>query len=452
VEIDVLPDLLAQNDLGEGLLRMLSLRDPNTRVVVAGVTLLGVAAGIIGTFLLLRRRALVSDALAHATLPGIALAFIAMVILGGTGKFLPGLLLGATVMCLVGALAILLIRSSSRLKEDAALGIVLSVFFGLGVALLGMVQRMSGGNAAGLESFIYGKPASILFRDAVLIAATAGVMALAAVLLFKEFTLLCFDQAFARAQGYRTVLLDLLLMALVVLVTVVGLQAVGLILVVALLIIPPAAARFWTDKLMWMVVGAAAIGGWGGLTGALASGVAPKMPAGAMIVLSCALVFIISLIFGRKRGLLPRAWEQRKLGRKIRRQNLLRALYESVEKRTAEAATDPADVSVPVETVQRSRSWSPREFRRALGETRRQGLVRRDDSELGFTPHGIEEASRIVRNHRLWELYLITHADIAPSHVDRDADAVEHVLGDELMDELRELLAERYPRSLASPH
>jgi manganese/zinc/iron transport system permease protein len=102
--------------------------------------------------------------------------------------------------------------------------------------------------------------------------------------------------------------------------------------------------------------------------------------------------------------------------------------------------------------VQRSRTWSPREFRRALRETRRQGLVRRDDSELGFTPHGIEEASRIVRNHRLWELYLITHADIAPSHVDRDADAVEHVLGDELMDELRELLAERYPRSLASPH
>jgi len=187
------------------------------------------------------------DALSHATLPGIGLAFVIANRMGADGKSLPILLCGATVTGLIGLGVVLILRHSTRLKEDTALGAVLSVFFGGGVALLGVIQQMREGHAAGLESFIYGKTASMGFRDVQLIAVAAlGCMA-ACLLLFKELKLLCFDGQFAGSRGFPAVRLDVVLMGLVVTVCIVGLQAVGLILVIALLIIPAAAARFWTE-------------------------------------------------------------------------------------------------------------------------------------------------------------------------------------------------------------
>jgi manganese/zinc/iron transport system permease protein len=216
------------------LIRVFTFQDYNTRVVVAGTTLLGLAAGLIGTFLVLRKRALLSDTLSHATLPGIALAFIVTTLLNGDGKQLPALIVGAAIFAVFGTASVLVIQRFSRLKDDAALGIVLSVYFGLGIALMGMATRMDAGNAAGLSSFIYGKTASMLFSDALLIAITALVAAIACLAFFKEFSLICFDADYGRTQGWPVTRLDLLMMTLVVLVTVIGLQAVGLILVVAL--------------------------------------------------------------------------------------------------------------------------------------------------------------------------------------------------------------------------
>ena len=237
------------------LWRVFTFQDYNTRVVVVGTTLLGLAAGLIGTFLVLRKRALLSDTLSHATLPGIALAFIVMTLLTGDGKHLPALIAGAGLFAVIGTGSVLAIQRFSRLKDDAALGIVLSVYFGLGIALMGMATRMDAGNAAGLSSFIYGKTASMLFSDALLIAVAALIATIACILFFKEFSLICFDADYGSTQGWPVGRLDFFMMALVVLVTVIGLQAVGLILVVALLIIPAAAARFWTfrlPKMLWL--------------------------------------------------------------------------------------------------------------------------------------------------------------------------------------------------------
>jgi hypothetical protein len=180
------------------VVRVLTLSDHTTRVVVLGTMLLGLAAGIVGTYMLLRRRALIGDALSHSTLPGIAIAFIVMVQLGGTGKSLPGLLLGATLTGLLGVGAILAIKGWSRVKEDAALGIVLSVLFGLGIALLGVIQKMPSGGQAGLESFIYGMTASMLRSDAILIGVTAFGVIVICTLLYKEFAILSFDPAYDR--------------------------------------------------------------------------------------------------------------------------------------------------------------------------------------------------------------------------------------------------------------
>lgn len=440
--------------------RVLTLRDYNTRVVLTGTTLLGFAAGVLGCFTLLRKRALMGDALSHATLPGIGLAFMFSVLAGGSGKALPVLLAGAAASGALGLVTILAVRNLTRLKEDTALGIVLSVFFGAGVAVLGVVQRMGQGHAAGLESFIYGKTASMLASDAQLIASVAALVLIGCALLFKELRLVCFDAGYAQAQGWPTVLLDAAMMALVIVVTVIGLQAVGLILIIALLIIPAAAARFWTERLLVMLGIAGVIGALSGLVGSAFSALLPNMPSGAMIVLAATVLFIVSMFFGAARGVFIRWLNRRAFENKVRRQHLLRAVFELAEGdeigRDFEA--ELRERPVIFQDLMAMRSWSTRRLRREIARAVRTGSIAESRSGRGskviFTPEGFREAAQVVRQHRLWELYLITHADIAPSHVDRDADAIEHVLGPEMMRELETLLAIERPRVVVprSPH
>ena len=443
----------------EQVLRVLLLSDFNTRVVVVGVALLGMAAGIVGTFTLLRKRALVSDAVSHATLPGVATAWLVMVALGGTGKWFPGLLLGAAAGGMIAVGAVLTLRSVLRLHEDAALGVVLSVSFGIGIALLGLIQQIRRGSAAGLDSFIYGKTASMLSADALLIAVISLILVAAAVLLFKELNLLCFDAPYAATQGFPVALLDALMLTLVVAVTVIGLQAVGLILIVALLITPAAAARFWTHDLRAMTVLAALIGAAGGFIGAGLSALVPRLPAGAVIVVTTSAGFVISVLFGTRRGLLRVLVERYRGDRRIRREHLLRALFEQLEGQLGampgvrELAATPARR----EQLAGRRGWSRAELASALRGARRAGWLRPESDtrqELRLSAAGAEQALQVVRNHRLWELYLIRYADVATSRVDRGADRIEHVLGPELVAELEEQLDRQRDRAAvaASPH
>lgn len=427
--------------------RVLSLRDHNTRVVVFGTTLLGMAAGVIGSFTLLRKRALMGDALSHATLPGIAIAFLLCSAVGLVEKSLPFLLAGAAVTGVMGVGVILFIRRYTRLKEDTALGVVLSVFFGGGVVLLDIVQQLGTGSAAGLESFIYGKTASMVPGDVMLIGATGVVVAVCCGLLFKEFKLICFDPAYASVQGWPVLLLDVMMMALVIVVTVVGLQAVGLILVIALLIIPAAAARFWTNRMHMMTLLAGMIGAISALFGAAASALAPRLPSGAMIVLVAAGVFAFSMLVGSARGLVPRFWRRRALQHTIGRQHFLRAAYEQLEPTQNWTATLTLDHLIPL------RSWSRRQLRRIARRSEGAGRAVLNGNRIRLTRNGVEEARRLVRNHRLWEAYLVAHADVAPSHVDRDADMIEHVLGPEMIAELERLIIrDQSPRMPRSPH
>lgn len=434
---------------------MLSLANHNTRLVVLSTFILGIASGLTGSFLLLRKRSLMGDALSHACLPGIALAFLLLVAFGAEGKNLAGLLAGAAISGLCGVGLVMAIRATTRIKDDAAMGIVLSVFFGLGVALLGMVQTLPGASAAGLESFIYGKAASIVFDDFVLIA-SVGVLAVAgSLLLLKEFTLLAFDEGFASAQGMPVSILDALLMLLVAAVTVVGLRAVGLILIIAFLITPAAAARFWTNDLRTMLVLAGVIGGISGWVGAAASALLEDMPAGAVIVLAAAGVFGLSLVFGPARGVLRQWIRQRQLRRKVGRQHLLRAVYEVLESRARAGGEPICNRPVPLAEVHPLRSWTPKRLRQLIEAARREDHIERSTGEaLQLSEAGFGEAARTTRNHRLWELYLITHADVAPAHVDRDADAVEHVLSPEMVQALEEQVQARWPNSEVpgSPH
>ncbi|MCH8475243.1 MAG: metal ABC transporter permease [Opitutales bacterium] len=431
---------------------VLFLQEYNTRTVVTSTSLLGIAAGMVGSFLLLRKRSLMGDALSHACLPGLVIAFLILVLFGGTGRNLPVLLVGAGATGLLGSAMVLWLRNHTRIKDDAGMGIVLSVFFGAGVVLLNIAQQMPGTRTAGLESFIYGQAAAMMRADFILLSVLAVAITLWCLALKKEFTLLCFDESFARSLGWPVQRLDLFLLLLIAAVTVIGMQAVGLILIIAFLIIPAAAARFWTDNLGKMLFLSAFIGGASGWVGASLSALLPRLPAGAIVVLVASSIFLFSLLFGTARGVLRRSLDQLRLRRKIGRQHLLRAVYEILEQMSP-TPDDPYPRNRPVslEKIVTRRSWNRNDVRQLLRKAEREDHLHEwNEKEVTLSESGFGEASRITRNHRLWEIFMITHADIAPSHVDRDADSVEHLLSPEMVRELEEKLGlQNIP---ASPH
>lgn len=407
----------------------------NTSMVIAGTTLLGLAAGIIGVFALLRKRSLMTDALSHATLPGITLAFLIAGSLGIESKSLPVLLIGATITGVLGVICVQLILRHTRLREDAAIGIVLSVFFGFGIVGLSYIQSNAPSNSGGLNHFIYGQAATMRAGDVTLMGSIALAAIVMTMLFLKEFAIVCFNDAFARVDGWPIGVIDLLMMALVVLVTVAGLQAVGLILVVSMLIIPPVAARFWTDRLGLLVLISGVVGAMSGYLGAVLSALFPRKPAGAVIVITAGIVFALSMFLAPKRGVIAHAYRRIKLRFRIAGDHLLEFAYESEQ-----SFLDPATIS----EFARTQGWSKLFTRIVRARLRRDGMIdNRVEGRVELTSAGQARGARVSRNHALWEQYLVSYADIAPSHVDWSVDMVEHVLSDTLIKELESALVRR---------
>ena len=269
----------------------------NTVVAMIGATLLGVAAGPVGVFMLLRRRALLADAASHATLPGVVAAFLASLWLTGEGKSLPILLIGAGLTAALGILGVQALQAHSRLSGSTAIAVVLSAGFGLGVVGLSYLQTLPVAGQAGLEQFLIGQTAGMRLADAYLIAGVAAVLILAVVLFFKELGLIAFDAEYAAAAGWPVQRLDLLANGLLLATVVVGLTTVGLILIVAMLIIPAVTARLWTQRLARMALLAGMFGGLSAYVGAAASAAFDNLPTGATIVLTAGGLFLISLPF-----------------------------------------------------------------------------------------------------------------------------------------------------------
>jgi manganese/zinc/iron transport system permease protein len=243
-------------------------------------------------------------------------------------------------------------------------------------------------------------------------------------------------------------------MLLVACVTVIGLQSVGLLLVVAMLIIPAAAARFWTDRLESMTLAAALIGGLSASGGVLVSALFPRLAAGAVIVLMGTFCFVVSMLAGRRHGIVRRAWLHWRMTSEIDRQHLLRAMYEQLEAKAGSAL--PRDVpagQVSFDELLSERSWTRRRLRELLAQGERAGAIRGAPERMySLTHEGFDAARRVARNHRLWELYLMTYADVAPTRVDRYADMIEHILEPEILAELDRTLARKYPHLAAMPH
>lgn len=298
------------------------LFDYTLRTVAIGTCLIGLVSGVLGSFAFLRKQSLLGDAISHAALPGVVIAFLLT-----RSKESIVLILGALVAGWIATWWVTAIVRYTRIKEDSALGVALSVFFGLGLMLLALTQTLPDSRQAGLDRFLFGQAAALVERD-VLIMGLVGLVAFVGVGLFwKEFKLLSFDSQYAGTLGFPIRTLDILLTTLLVVAIVIGLQTVGVILMSAMVVAPAAAARQWTDRLSWMVLLAALFGAISGIMGAVISSAAAGLSTGPVIVLVISSIAFFSMFFAPNRGLVWNGLRQRQNRYRLRLETVLSDLY-----------------------------------------------------------------------------------------------------------------------------
>ena len=273
--------------------------DYTLRTITIGTATLGAVTGMLGSFAVLRKQSLLGDAISHAALPGIAIAFL---ITGA--KDSNTLLLGALISGLIGTFWIRGIISKTHLKSDTALGLILSLFFGFGMLLLTFIQKQPNANQAGLDKYLFGQAATLVESDVWLMAIVTGICLFVLLLFWKEFKLLLFDEDYTKTLGFNTKFLDILITTFIVLAIVLGLQTVGVVLMSAMLLAPAAAARQWTNSLSVMVVLAAIFGAFSGVIGTAISASQNNLSTGPVIVLVASVFVMFSFIFSPNRGLL----------------------------------------------------------------------------------------------------------------------------------------------------
>lgn len=293
------------------------------QTVGLGAGILGAVSGSLGSFAVLRRQSLLGDAVSHAALPGIAFAFLLTL-----SKAPLVLVLGAAVAGWLGALIVMGIVRATRIKSDAALGLVLGVFFGVGLVLLTYIQRhVPSAAQAGLDRYLLGQAATILDRDVTALALLGGIAVAVLLLFWKEFKLLAFDPDFAASLGFRVRILDVLLTSLLVLAIVIGLHIVGALLMSALLVAPAVAARQWTDRLGILVGVSSLLGALAGVLGAVFSSSVARLPTGPTIVLCVTALVLLSLAFAPNRGLVASWLRQRRTRHELRLEAVLGDLH-----------------------------------------------------------------------------------------------------------------------------
>lgn len=357
------------------------LFDYTLRTVALGAGVLGLASGALGAFAVLRRQSLLGDAISHAALPGIAIAFLL------TGSKAPlVLVLGAAAAGWLATLLVGGILRSSRVKADSALGLTLSVFFGFGMVLLTFIQRRPDATQAGLDKFLFGQAATLLARDVISMAVLGAVALVVVLVLWKEFKLLAFDPDFAASLGFPARRLDVLLTTLLVVAIVSGLQTVGVVLMSAMIVAPAAAARQWTDRLGRMIALSAFFGAAAGVSGAMISSLAARLPTGPVIVLCATAIVVFSLACAPNRGLLWQAARNQRSRRRLHADTVLANLYHLA------AQHERPEEAPHARAVLRAMGSGPG-ARRALLALQTRGLVRRAGTDAwALTPAGVAAA------------------------------------------------------------
>ena len=355
--------------------------DYTLRTVALGAAILGIVSGMLGSFAVLRKQSLLGDAISHAALPGIVLSFLI------TRSREPAILmLGALIAGWMATLFMLNIIRTTRIKDDSALGLVLSVFFGFGLMLLTFTQKLPDATQAGLDKFLFGQAATLLQRD-VITMGVVGLLALGLLATFwKEFKLITFDPEFAASLGFPVRVLDVLLTTLLVLAIVIGLQTVGVVLMSAMIVAPAAAARQWTDKLNLMVILGGLFGALAGVSGTLISSSAEKLPTGPVIVLCISVIVVFSMLFATNRGLIWNWIRSQQSRRKLRARAVLADL-------NTLALQHPDQQHGHSTAVLRAMSTNPEGVSHALRQLQERGHAREVSHDVwALTEDGLKQA------------------------------------------------------------
>lgn len=347
------------------------------RTITLGTAVLGAICGMLGSFAVLRKQSLLGDAISHASLPGIALAFI---ITGVKNDNL--ILIGALISGLVGTFWIKGIVKRTRLKNDTALGLILSLFFGLGMLLLTFIQKMPNANQAGLDKYLFGQAATLVEEDVWVMATATGISLIVLLLFWKELKLLLFDPDYTKTLGFNTRFLDILITSFIVLAIVLGLKTVGVVLMSAMLLAPAAAARQWTNNLGIMIVLASILGAFSGVLGTAISASQDNLSTGPVIVLVAAAFVAISFVFSPGRGLLFREIRIRRNRRELHLRKTLTFMYH--------IARDHEEISHPhaIKILNNFHGFS----RKSLTKLEEQQFIKLNGKEWALTKKGYNEA------------------------------------------------------------
>lgn len=418
----------------DDFLYFFSFQDASIVFVVLGITLLGIGSAFVGTFSFLDNKALLGDAISHAVLPGICLGFLL------AGEKNPYFIVGGAFLS--GGLATFLsswLESHTKLSNDTILAVILSTFFGLGIVFLTVIQKSGNPEMAGLNQFIFGNAIGIIEQDLWVYGSLSLLIILTIGLLGKEFKLLVFNPEYGQAIGLPMHRIRYLFNVLMILAVVVGIQAIGVVLMAALLITPGAAARFWTDRLgplLWLAAGFAILSG---VFGTYISYLLPQMPTGPWVVVILSLLALISFLFAPKRGIVFRTILHRSYMHKTQQEHVLKSIFKAEELGKIGLSYLDLKSLYP-------HQWS--ETKVSIKKLDKEGQLFVNEGIIKLTQPGKVAAKRVVRLHRLWESYLNEYMNIAPDHVHESAEKLEHLLTPELESLLENRL--NYPK--LDPH
>jgi manganese/zinc/iron transport system permease protein len=409
----------------EAFIDFFSFQDPNVRLVVLGMLFISLSSSLVGSFAFLQKKSLVGDAVAHSLLPGIAIAFM---ISGSKNPWV--LILGALISGWISILIMDFLTKRSKIKTDTSIALVLSVMFGLGILLLTHIQHSDFGNQSGLDKFLFGKAASLTLIDIQAFGLVTAVIVVLVGLFYREFKLLSFNYEFAQAIGMPVKALSFLMNTLLVLSITTGIQAVGVVLMAALLIAPAAAAKIWTYSLSKMILIAMGFALFSSLIGSFVSYTYINMPTGPWIVVILTFFTVMSLLFAPKRGVFSRMKRQRENSLKINTENILKALYHLEEGKGKIFEWHKLD------QILEKRTFNKVTLNNSLKHLSKKNWIVLGDQKVKLSKAGEVEARRVVRLHRLWEMYLTKRMNFKSDHIHSNAETIEHIITPEIEREL----------------
>ena len=404
-------------------LKYLTFHDPNVRYVALATLLLGGVSGAVGSFNFLRKKTLVGETVAHSMLPGVLVAFL---LSGVKNPYI--LIIGAAISGWLSILLVDYITQQSKIKSDSALAIVLSSFFGFGIVLLTVIQSNYGGEQSGLDHYIFGNAAAMTPGDSTAFAWVSGLVLVLVISFYHSIKSVVFNLEYADAIGINVKFIDGLISFITILSISVGIKAVGIVMMSALLIIPPTAARFWTNSLLRLLLLSGFFGALAGWLGAFVSYSQVSMPTGPWTIVIISLIAFISMLFAPKRGVIYQRWSKLLLKRRINEENLLKTAVQNEVRGLGKLFNR--------RSISQRQFFEQRRWNRTVRRLRRKGFIKKLHTGFTLSTEGRSYGAEIDRRHKIWEIYLQRRMQMSINLVHDEAETMEHFLTPEIEAEI----------------